>query len=183
MKMKKKAVMKRVGKVGRKPLPPSVRKRNERAYQKKYLAKRRMRYKTDAEYRAKVIARRREQINELKETPSKGYGVNAGSALEFSTERKVVSKGGNVSPTYTLTMAEMAVFLNNSPSVFSGWVKSGKFPRPALQAHSLSGAAVMVYTDAQANCFAHVLRTHMANRSSLRKTDTRVIALLHAAMK
>lgn len=155
-----------------------AKKAQDAAYQKKYLEKRRQRYAEDPEYRRKQLERSRAHYRGSAPQPyqPKGFGFNAGRAVEFGSERRV-KKNVRYTTMTALSIPQMAEFIGVVGKVLSKWIISGKFPRPEY----IDESGVRVFTVDQANRLATVLRNHLNHRSAFRATDKQTVAALHSA--
>ncbi len=140
------------------------------SYQKDYLKVRKKRYHEDAAYRQKLIERDRANYREANpDFQPKDFGSKAGRA----------AKASKTFPGF-LTIGEMAEFVGVVPKVLSGWIQNGKFPRPAK---TPKGSIQRVYTIAQADALALVMKNGLKGRAAFRATDTDIIMRLAATMQ
>lgn len=171
--------MKKTATRGRRPDPDSERKRKERQrkYHQKYNAVRKARYQSDPEYRAKIIEREREKYREATGVIPKGFGENTGRANQFASGKKMWTEDGNLITVSTLSIEEMATFLNTTSKILNEWIRSEKFPCP----NKRSKCGKRVFTLKEANTLSGIIYSGLSGRSAFRPTDVAVIQELFEA--
>lgn len=157
-----------------------ARRKQNRAYQKKYHRKvRKQRYHNDPEFREQVLKRERERYRSGKPNyKPKGLGAKAGKASAFAVPLPCRA-GSSFRTKPVLPLDAMAAFIGISDKIMSEWVEAEKFPRPQLETKE----GQRVYTVPQANALAAVLRRELKNRATFRTTDTKIILALRSEFR
>jgi hypothetical protein len=163
---------------GRRPDPDAVLKRKERQrkYHQKYNEVRKARYNSDPEYRAKIIEREREKYREVTGGSTKQIGGNSGQAAQYATGKKMWTEDESIITVATLSVEQMATFLNVTAKILNAWIRSEKFPCP----NKRSKCGKRVFTIKEANALSQCLHSGLAGRASFRPTDAEVTEQLFA---
>lgn len=153
--------------------------------QQKVSARRRSQYHSDPAYRKQV-----KEASRLSYRSAHGLSLrNLRNAAEFLPQLETLGhmrflrhgdkRGEEV---MCFTSRELAVALGGyHPNVFRDWVRTSKFPAPAIETYC--PGRVLVYSLEQARRLLTVMGEHQAKKSYLSDEDTDTIAALFAAMR
>lgn len=163
---------------GRRPDPDAAFKRKERQrkYHQKYNEVRKARYNSDPEYRAKIIEREREKYRGATGGSAKQLGGNTGQAVQYASAKSMWAEDDSIITVTSLSVEEMATFLNVTAKILNAWIRSEKFPCPSKR----SKCGKRVFSVKEANALSKCIHDGLEGRASFRPTDSDVTEQLFA---
>lgn len=164
---------------------PKTRKQPREVYQRQYLKTRRDRYASDEAYRESIKERERSKYRERRAAEgrpvtAREHGANVGQAKAHSHSYREPSLGSAKTgkSIWGMNIKELSAFLQMSESGLRAWIRTERFPEPAIETHE----SIYVYSPTQVNKLARVLNKDLNTTPTLRSTDTEIINKLFASV-
>lgn len=143
--------------------PAELEERKQRWWGEERNARRRLRYREDAEYRALTIQQVRLSYHEKCARTSKKGRISSQpvrSDLLKQIGQKRLLQGGKQNFVFTFTIEEVASVLERDAQVIYRWLKSGLLPSPECRALNERNRWQNVYTLGEILCMRDVLACH-----------------------
>jgi hypothetical protein len=167
--------------------PEQIMERKQRWWGPDRNARRRERYRQDAQFRAQTVQKVRDKYR--KEREDAGAAVrqddcrtNLDRLHLIGQERELHAGGQPAVQALTFTVDELGEALTRNAQVLYRWISSGMFPTPAFKALNARNRWQAVYTEAEARALLGVFGEHQTRSQYYRAFHTETRDSLFAAV-
>jgi gamma-glutamylcyclotransferase (GGCT)/AIG2-like uncharacterized protein YtfP len=168
------------------PTPAETAERKRRWWGPERNERRRQRYATDESYRQAAIAQVASSYRKKREatgrSPQRRDTQKHLAEIETFASRRFMS-GASEQAALTLTVEELARFLDRHPQVVRRWISKGLIPPPVATALNSRNRLQRVYTLREAAVIGEAIADHESRSSYLRCDHSHVLDLISTRLK